>query len=80
MRLLTTVLATTILAGGAAAAQTAPRLSEIIRSLEDRGYVVTDVDVDSTEIEIEARDAQGRKVEIDVDPLTGAVRREKLDD
>lgn len=78
MRMIT-LLATGLLAT-AASAQTAPRLSEIIRGFEDRGYVITDVDVDSTEIDIEGRDPQGRKVEIEVDPATGTVRREKLDD
>ncbi len=79
MRVMTALLTAGLLAGTAAGAQTAPRLSEIIRGLEDRGYVVTDVDVDIGEIEIEARDGQGRKVEIEIDPATGAVRREKLD-
>lgn len=76
----TMVLATIALMATSLAAEARVALSEIIKGLEDKGYEITDVDVDHNEIEIEARNASGQKVDIDVDPATGAIRRERLDD
>ncbi len=66
-------------APGAAASAAAPALSGIIRDLEGRGYRIGEVDVDETDIEIEARDATGRRVEVRVEPATGAVLSERAD-
>jgi len=63
----------------AAASAAAPALSGIIRDLEGRGYRIGEVDVDETDIEIEARDATGRRVEVRVEPATGAVLSERAD-
>ena len=62
-----------------AASAAAPALSGIIRDLEGRGYRIGEVDVDETDIEIEARDATGRRVEVRVEPATGAVLSERAD-
>lgn len=66
-------------APGAAASAAAPALSGIIRDLEGRGYRIGEVDVDETDIEIEARDATGRRVEVRIEPTTGAVLSERAD-
>lgn len=66
-----------LMAGGMAWAQGTMPLSQVIRGLEDKGYVVTEVDVEVDEIEIEARSPSGQRVELDVDPATGAIRRER---
>ena len=63
-----------------AAAQAAPKLSEIVGGLESRGYVLQELEVKSDRIKIEARTAAGARVELDVDPATGAIRSERPDD
>jgi len=58
----------------------APALSDIIRGFEDRGYQITEIEVEAHRIEIEALNAQGQKVEIDVDRVSGETLRERRDD
>ena len=60
--------------------ETQPPLSEIIRGFEERGYQVTDVDVDTSAIEIEARDPNGTRIEARVDPANGEVLDESPED
>ncbi|MFN4173466.1 MAG: PepSY domain-containing protein [Pseudorhodobacter sp.] len=57
----------------------APALSDIIRSFEDRGYQITEIEVEAHRIEIEALDPNGQKVEIDVDRASGETLRERSD-
>ena len=64
----------------AAPAQAAPPLSEIIRSFEERGYRLTDIDVDADRIEVEGLDPNGARIEARVDPATGEVLSESADD
>lgn len=56
-----------------------PRLSAIIAGLEDKGYKVLEVDVDLDRIEIEALTADGKRVEIDLNPKDGSIQRERAD-
>ena len=64
----------------AAPAQAAPPLSEIILSFEERGYRLTDIDVDTDVIEVEGLDPNGARIEARVDPATGEVLSETPDD
>ena len=61
-------------------AQAMPKLSEIVADLETRGYVLSEIEVKRDRIEVEARTAAGAKVELDIDPATGAIRSERPDD
>lgn len=73
------LIALAVLAGPAGA-QTAPKLSQIIADLESRGYVTSEIEVKRDRIEVEARTAAGARVELDIDPATGAIRSERPDD
>jgi hypothetical protein len=55
-------------------------LSAMIADLEAQGYRITDVDVDPDAIEVDAVAADGRPMDLRLDPATGAVRSETLDD
>lgn len=57
----------------------APRLSVVIAALEDQGYVITDIEVEHDKIEVEARSADGRRWDIDIDPANGAVIQTRED-
>lgn len=57
-----------------------PTLSAMIATLEGDGYRVTDVDVDSDRIEVEAVAQDGRAVEMRLDPQSGEVLGETADD
>lgn len=61
-------------------AQAAPPLSEIIRSFEERGYQLTDIDVDRDVIEVEGLDPNGDRIEARLDPATGEVLSETPED
>lgn len=61
------------------AAQAAPKLSEIVAGLEQSGYLLRELEVKTDRIEVEATTAAGARVELDVDPATGAVRSERPD-
>lgn len=67
------ILGTLAVPGAVLAQDSAPRLSAIIASLEDQGYTITDIDVDRRVIEVEARTADGKSWDIDIDPATGNV-------
>lgn len=58
----------------------APSLSSMIGAVETKGYTVTGVDVDRNTIEVDATAADGRRMELDLDPATGAITREQPDD
>lgn len=87
-------LAAAVLAGGIASAQTVePRnapgapnadwmsMSEIVAKVEDRGYRVHEVEIDDGLYEVKATDANGMRVEADLDPKTGdPVRDWRRDD
>ncbi len=73
-------LSATTFALGAPAFATAPALSEIIKGFEDRGYQITDIEVETSRIEIDALNPDGQKVDIDVDRMTGDVMNERRDD
>ena len=61
-------------------AQTAaPPLSAILAKLESQGYVVSEIDVDPSVIEVEAVAADGRRMELLLDPATGAVTHQTPD-
>jgi hypothetical protein len=63
-------------------AQTSTGLDEnaIIRNLESAGYTdVQDLEKDDGIWEAEATNAAGQRVELDIDPTTGAVIREEPD-
>ena len=64
-------------------AQTSTGLDEnaIIRNLESAGYTdVHDLEKDDGIWEAEATNAAGQRVELDIDPTSGAVIREEPDD
>ncbi|WP_210529714.1 PepSY domain-containing protein [Rubellimicrobium arenae] len=63
----------------AVAQDAGPRLSAIIGDFEQRGYRVTEVDVDNDQIEIQAVHPDGHTVEATVDPQSGAVLNETPD-
>lgn len=75
---------------GAAAAQTdpapsapasgAPPLSQIILGFEERGYRLSDIDVDADVIEVEGLGPSGARIEARVDPATGEILSESPED
>ena len=83
-----------LLAAGAASAQTAipdtsrntPRpagmsISEIVAKIEGQGYSVREIETDDGVYEVKAIDANGMRVEADLDPSTGEpIRGWKQDD
>ena len=61
----------------------APRLSmgQVIAKVEHAGYRhIQEIELDDGVYEVEARNAQGQRVELDVHPRTGKVLRTELDD
>lgn len=55
-------------------------LSAMIADLEAQGFRVTDVDVDRDAVEVDAVAADGRPVDLRLDPATGRVLSETADD
>ncbi len=50
-------------------------LSEIIKTVEDKGYkVISEVEFDDGVWKIEAHQPDGKEVHVKVDPLSGAMR------
>jgi len=50
-------------------------LSEIIKSVEDKGYkTITELEFDDGVWEIEAHQPDGKEVHLKVDPVSGAIR------
>ncbi|MBP1807107.1 PepSY domain-containing protein [Rubellimicrobium aerolatum] len=80
MRQLLPAFALVLLAAPAIAQEAARPLSALIADLEAQGYRVTGVDVDRADIEIDATAADGRRVELRLDPATGAILSETADD
>ena len=61
--------------------QSALSAAQIIQSAESAGYRnLHDLDFDDGVWEADAINAQGQRVEIKIDPFTGSILREKLDD
>ena len=48
-------------------------ISEISARLTQQGYKIKEIEMDDGRYEVEARTAEGRKVELDVDPRTGEI-------
>lgn len=82
-------LAAVLVAGGIASAQTvrpddsrqAPRagwmsVGEIVAKIEGQGYKVHEVEIDDGAYEVKAVDANGMRVEVDLDPSTGEPLRD----
>jgi uncharacterized membrane protein YkoI len=56
-------------------------VKQIIAKLEAAGYTrIHDVEKDDGVWEVEATNSAGQRVELDVDPVSGTVLREELDD
>ncbi len=54
---------------------------QVIAKLESAGYTnIEDVERDDGVWEVEATNSAGQRVELDVDPVSGNVLREKMDD
>lgn len=52
-------------------------LSVIIKSVEDRGYkVISEVEFEDGKWEVEAHQANGKEIELQVDPITGQMTSE----
>lgn len=79
MTLLKPALIALALTTAPALAQTGPNLSGIVAAIEARGYVVRELEVERDRIEISARTPTGARVEIEIDPATGAIRSERPD-
>lgn len=76
--LIATILASAAVAGPALA-QDKPKLAPIIQALEDKGYQISEVDVDRDKIQIEAHRSDGVRVELDVHPTSGEILLEEID-
>lgn len=82
-RTLATLAAACGLAAFASTGQAASTLSATIGQLEQKGYVIVELEEDDDRvdtIEVKAVRADGRKVEMLVETPTGRIIREKLDD
>lgn len=55
-------------------------LAATVAGIEARGYRILELDRDGARIEIEARRADGRRVDLLVDPATAAILRETPED
>lgn len=80
MRLVQPALIALALSAAPALAQTPPKLSDVVAGIEAKGYVIRELEVERGRIEISARTAAGARVELDVDPATGAIRSERPND
>lgn len=81
MKRLIPVLALVLGPVGPTLAQDAARpLSAIIADLEAQGYRISDIDVDRASIDVDAVAADGRRVDLRIDPATGAILGETRDD
>ena len=67
------------LATGPVLAQEARPLSAIVAGLEAQGYRISDIDVDRASIDVEAVAADGRPVDLRVDPGSGRILSETPD-
>ena len=67
-------------ATGPVPAQEARPLSAVVAALEAQGYRIGDIDVDRASIEVEAVTADGRRVDLRVDPGSGVILGETRDD
>lgn len=74
--------ATAVSAQGPAAAPAPAQmpLAATVSGIEARGYRILELDRDGARIEIEARRADGRRVDLLVDPATAAILRETPED
>jgi hypothetical protein len=64
----------------AATAQERMAVSAVLAAVEAKGFTVIEVDDEGGWLEVEATNAQGRHVELLVDPSDGEVIREGFDD
>jgi hypothetical protein len=64
----------------AATAQERMAVSAVLAAVEAKGFTVIEVDDEGGWLEVEATNAQGRRVELLVDPSDGEVIREGFDD
>jgi hypothetical protein len=64
----------------AATAQERMAVSAVLAAVEAKGFTVIEVDDEGGWLEVEATNAQGRRVELFVDPSDGEVIREGFDD
>jgi uncharacterized membrane protein YkoI len=78
----TIVVATAVLGLMATAVTAQERLavSAVLAAVEAQGFTVIELDDEGGWLEVEATNAQGRRVELLVDPSTGKIIREGFDD
>jgi hypothetical protein len=55
-------------------------IQQIIEKVSAQGYDIRSIEMERRGYEVEAIDKSGRRVEADVDPLTGEILRKKWDD
>jgi len=69
-----------LMAQGTQPARTELTAKEVIAKLEEAGYrSITDIEKDDGVWEVDAVNAAGERVEVDVDPVTGKILRERPD-
>ncbi|MGH8496117.1 MAG: PepSY domain-containing protein [Gammaproteobacteria bacterium] len=55
-------------------------IEQIVSQLEASGFRVYEIELDDGRYEVEALDASDNKVDLDVDPETGEILHQELDD
>jgi len=48
-------------------------LSQIVKTLEDQGYIITEIEYEDNKWEVEGFSQEGEEVEFEVDPVTGEI-------
>lgn len=65
---------------GMAVAQDQPTISAAVAAIEEQGYRIHDIDVERTELEVEATAPDGSEVEMIVEIATGTILSQQPDD
>jgi uncharacterized membrane protein YkoI len=80
MKTFTAVAFVLVLTASAGVAQEKMSVSAVIAAVEAKGFTVIEVDDEGGWLEVEATNAEGRRVELQVDASTGEIIREGVDD
>jgi uncharacterized protein YpmB len=80
MKTFTAAACVLVLTASAGIAQDRMSISAVIAAIEAKGFTVIEMDDEGGWLEVEATNAEGRRVELQVDTATGEIIREGVDD
>jgi hypothetical protein len=80
MKTFTAAACVLVLTASTSMAQDRIPVSAVIAAIEAKGFTVIEMDDEGGWLEVEATNAEGRRVELQVDAATGEIIREGVDD